>query len=92
MTGAMLHDAADTIEAYQRGEQQRALLRGLPLPRDIEERLIVLNDAWGRYVRRDLSLEELEGAVAELVEASANPASKKRRTPGSGLQRGSKTD
>lgn len=39
----------------------------------LRERLAVLSDAWRRYINRDLSLEELEGAVAELAEQPPSP-------------------
>lgn len=59
MTGALLNDAADVIQAYQAGEQQSDLLRGLPLPREVEDEL--------RMARaRELSEASVElGAVIE---------------------------
>ncbi len=58
----------EDVEALEAGAKQSLLAAGLPLPRDLSERLRVLRDAWARYQCRDLSLEELEGAVAELAE------------------------
>src|SRR5688500_5571852 len=39
---AWLNRAADRLEAFERGAQQRALLEGLPLPADVVQRIAQL--------------------------------------------------